>query len=98
MSSDWPSALEPKQSYSLERSPVGIQSPSDVVSTDEQNSDFVRNATSDLASRVKSLQKSYEDYLEVQQVDIFSLFDTRKLLDRSRNSMMSLAIMKDLNV
>lgn len=98
MSSDWPSALEPKQSYSLERSPVGIQSPSDVVSTDEQKSDFVRDATADLVSRVKSLQKSYEDYLEVQQVDIFSLFDTRKLLDRCRNSMMSLAIMKDLNV
>ena len=56
MSSDWPSALEPKQSYSLERSPVGIQSPSDVVSTDEQKSDFVRDATSDLVSRVKSLQ------------------------------------------
>lgn len=74
MSSDWPSALEPKQGSSPEHSPVGIQSSSDVVSPGEQQPDFVREATSDLVSKVKSLQKSYEDYLEVQQVKIFSFY------------------------
>lgn len=72
MPSDWPSALEIKQSYSPERSPVGIQSPSDIVSPEEQHTDFVQEATSDLVSKVKLLQKSYEDYLEVQQVKILS--------------------------